>query len=103
MSLTMPNQPRSRSTIRGDRVTAENMIFMGVPEKNATLNTIFSGTSSFPYHKRLADNQNSMRYKNMEMTKQLAALRFNIGIEQAKRAELMKTLEEKQYSDAAEK
>ena len=64
------------------------------------LNAFFSGTSSFPMQKRFADMRGATVKGQQEAAKEFAKLRFNIGIEAAKKTEMLKQIEEHEVREA---
>lgn len=60
----------------------------------------FTGTSSFPMQKRFADMKEATLQEHRTATQQFAKIRFNIGIEAAKKTDMMKMIEEHELKEA---
>ena len=64
---------------------------------------LFSGSSAFPWQKQLITDREQPRNECVQAANQLARLRFNIGLEKAKRAEMLIKIEETELREANER
>lgn len=67
--------------------------------QNQTNQLLYSGMGSFGAKRSVADERAAFRKEVALQASQLAKIRFNIGVEKAKRVELEKTLEEQQVAE----
>jgi len=64
---------------------------------------LFSGTGTFVTQKRLTDKKEQPRRERLQAANALAKLRFNIGLEKAKRTEILKQIEEQEVLELKER
>lgn len=64
--------------------------------------SLFSGTGTFAVQKRFTEERDMPRKERLQAANTLAKLRFNIGLEKAKKTEILKQIEEQEVLEMKE-